>query len=56
MSRPEVMVVGAGPAGLSAALELAEKGCQVTVITPEEKTGYRFGYLFASGRSSPANF
>lgn len=35
----DVLIVGTGIAGLSAALKLAEKNIQVTIITREKKTG-----------------
>lgn len=36
---PEVLVVGAGPVGLSAALALAKKGVRVTIVDRQWRTG-----------------
>ena len=43
MKRYEVIIVGAGPAGLSAAIEAAKKGLKVVVFDENEKPG---GQLF----------
>ncbi len=37
--KPEVLVVGAGPVGLCAALALAKKGIRVTILDKEWRTG-----------------
>ncbi|NIR40201.1 MAG: FAD-dependent oxidoreductase, partial [Actinobacteria bacterium] len=42
MSVPHVSVVGAGPAGLAAAIELARNGTQVTVYEARASVGSRF--------------
>ncbi len=42
MSVPHVSVVGAGPAGLAAAIELARNGMQVTVYEAQASVGSRF--------------
>lgn len=39
MSAPRVLVVGAGPAGLSAAIELAQRGVRVTLIEQRDQAG-----------------
>jgi oxygen-dependent protoporphyrinogen oxidase len=39
MSRPRVVVVGAGVAGLSAAFRLQQQGCIVTVLEAEDHVG-----------------
>lgn len=41
MSRPSVMVVGAGIAGLGAAMTLAEAGCRVTLLEASDRVGGR---------------
>ena len=43
MKRYEVIIVGAGPSGLSAAIEAAKKGLKVVVFDENEKPG---GQLF----------
>ena len=43
MKRYEVIIVGAGPAGLSAAIEAAKKGLKVVVFDENDKPG---GQLF----------
>ena len=43
MGRTEIAVVGAGPAGLAAAIEAAQAGAQVTLIDENERPG---GQLF----------
>ena len=42
MLQPEIIVVGAGPAGLSAALAAAEAGAQVTVIDAYHQPGGQY--------------
>ncbi len=57
MSSPEVdaVVVGAGVAGLAAALELQSAGCDVLVVDPSDRPGgvlrtdHRKGYVVESG-------
>ncbi len=39
MSAPEVIVIGGGPAGLSAAIELRRRGVHVTVLEREPVAG-----------------
>ena len=39
MKRYEVIIVGAGPAGLSAAIEAAKKGLKVVVFDENDKPG-----------------
>ncbi|WP_158284029.1 FAD-dependent oxidoreductase, partial [Azospirillum sp. TSO22-1] len=39
MSRPRILVVGAGPAGLMAAAEAADLGCAVTLVDEGERPG-----------------
>ncbi len=59
----DVIVLGAGPAGLAAALELAESGVQVTVIERQEQVGgnatsFDFGGInvdYGSHRLHPAS-
>ncbi len=43
MERKEIVIIGAGPAGLSAAVESARRGCHVTLIDENERPG---GQLF----------
>ncbi len=43
MDKVEIVVVGAGPAGLSAAIEAAKLGCEVLVLDENQKAG---GQLF----------
>lgn len=43
MEKREVVIIGAGPAGLSAAVESAKRGCQVTIIDENRRPG---GQLF----------
>jgi monoamine oxidase len=40
-SKPHVLIVGAGFAGLSAGYHLAEKGCQVTILEARDRIGGR---------------
>lgn len=42
-SRPSVTIVGAGIAGMSAALRLLQAGCPVTVIEKTDRVGGQFG-------------
>ena len=43
MEKREVVVIGAGPAGLSASIEAAKRGCKVTLVDENQKPG---GQLF----------
>ncbi|MBI5875899.1 MAG: NAD(P)-binding protein [Deltaproteobacteria bacterium] len=38
----EIEIVGAGPAGLVAAINLAKAGCKVTVYEEKSEVGHRF--------------
>ncbi|QEF99439.1 All-trans-zeta-carotene desaturase [Stieleria maiorica] len=55
MSNPKVVVVGAGPGGLAAAMQLAHAGCEVTVLERRDRPGGRTsaierdGYRFDCG-------
>lgn len=59
----DVIVLGAGPAGLAAALELAEKGLEVAVVEQQQHTGgnatsFEFGGVYVdlgSHRLHPAS-
>ncbi len=44
-SRPSVTIIGAGIAGLSAALRLLQAGCHVTVIEKTDRIGGQFGAI-----------
>lgn len=39
MKQAEVLIIGGGPAGLSAAIEAAKKGCQVTIVEANREAG-----------------
>jgi monoamine oxidase len=41
VSRPSVLIVGAGLAGLAAARQLERRGCRVTVIEARDRVGGR---------------
>ena len=47
MSR--VIVLGGGPAGLAAALELAERGIQVTLLERQDRVGGNAGSFSLAG-------
>lgn len=47
MARTRVVVVGAGPGGLTAAMILARHGCEVTVLEKEPRVGGRNAALVA---------
>lgn len=49
MNRPRIVVIGAGPGGLAAAMLLAHRGCQVTVLERLPRVGGRTATLEASG-------
>src|SRR5215470_7765909 len=48
--RPRVTIVGAGIAGMSAALRLLQAGCAVTVIERTARVGGQFGAVEDRGR------
>lgn len=48
----KVAIVGSGPAGLAAALELVKEGCNVTVYERDEKLGGYLSYGIPSDRLS----
>ena len=50
----DVLVVGAGPAGMSAALHAARGGARVTLIDKNEKTGKKL-YITGKGRCNLTN-
>ncbi len=43
---PEVIVIGAGVAGLAAAVQLAEAGCRVTVLEASDRVGGRIRTVY----------
>ena len=49
-SRPSVTIIGAGIAGMSAALRLLQVGCSVTVIEKTERVGGQFGAVKVGSR------
>ena len=55
MAKQQVVVVGAGPGGLAAAMQLAHRGCDVTVLERRDRPGGRTsaiereGYRFDCG-------
>ncbi|HYE17465.1 MAG TPA: phytoene desaturase family protein [Tepidisphaeraceae bacterium] len=49
MSKPEVIVVGAGPGGLASAMLLANAGCRVTVLESQGRVGGRTSTLEHDG-------
>jgi NADPH-dependent 2,4-dienoyl-CoA reductase/sulfur reductase-like enzyme len=54
--RTEIAVVGAGPAGMAAALAAADAGCAVTLVDPAPQIGgqiYRQDQRVAVGESAP---
>jgi glycine/D-amino acid oxidase-like deaminating enzyme len=51
---PEVMVVGAGPAGLSAAIAAAEAGCDVLVLDERDASGGQYLKPLAASHAHPA--
>lgn len=50
MTGPEVIVVGAGIGGLAAAVDLARRGCAVTVLEAAEQPGGKMREVEISGR------
>lgn len=54
--KPHVIVVGAGWAGLAAAIELTDLGANVTVLERARQPGGRARALPATHNASPANF
>ncbi|MGB7342570.1 MAG: phytoene desaturase family protein, partial [Pirellulaceae bacterium] len=49
MSRKKVVVVGAGPGGLAAAMQLAHAGCDVTVLERKSRVGGRTSAIEKDG-------
>ncbi len=55
MSNKKVLIIGAGPGGLTSAMILAHRGFNVTVLEKEDKVGGRNagitmdGYTFDTG-------
>jgi fumarate reductase flavoprotein subunit len=53
MTRPDLVVVGAGPAGLACAITAAERGARVLLLDKDERIGgalhYSGGHLSAAG-------
>src|SRR5262245_10748206 len=49
-SRPSVTIVGAGIAGMAAALRLVQAGCHVTVLEKSERIGGQFGAVKVGSR------
>lgn len=43
MNDPEVVIIGAGPAGLTAAYELARRGHEATVLEAERRARRKSG-------------
>ena len=54
-SKPDVLIVGAGPGGLTSAMMLAKAGVKVTILEKSDKVGGRTriiekdGYKFDNG-------
>ncbi len=46
MSNPEILIIGAGISGLSAACVLAQKGCKVTVLEKNAYVGGRLSSIY----------
>ncbi|WP_146453681.1 phytoene desaturase [Rubripirellula tenax] len=49
MSERKVVIVGAGPGGLAAAMQLAHAGCDVTVLEKSDRVGGRTSAIEADG-------
>jgi phytoene desaturase len=49
MSKRRVIVIGAGPGGLTSALQLAYAGAEVTVLESRSQVGGRCGSIYANG-------
>src|SRR5512142_2955164 len=49
MTRPHIVVLGAGPAGLGAALQLARRRIQVTVLEANSRVGGNAGSFELAG-------
>src|SRR5690606_2808302 len=49
MPDKKVVIVGAGPGGLAAALQLARAGCQVTVLERRDRVGGRTSAIELDG-------
>ena len=54
MSRENVIVVGAGAAGMMAAISAARGGAQVVLVEPNEKVGRKL-YITGKGRCNVTN-
>ena len=51
---PPVVVVGAGAAGMMAAISAARRGAQVVLVEPNEKVGRKL-YITGKGRCNVTN-
>ena len=54
MKRFDLIIVGAGPSGLSAAIEAAKRGLEVVVFDENEKPGSTARFLRAPCTRKPA--
>ena len=51
MNTPRVIIIGAGIGGITAAIHLAQNGCQVTVFERNDQPGGRVDYIHREGHS-----